>query len=155
MNPPIANAHIIKTKLLNKILTDKNVTVIAKAIPKIPKKLPCLDVSGDDSPLRANINNTPEIKYNDAAKFGVITLFYFFLFFLYIFSILCVTKKPPNIFIAARIIATNPNIFDSSKATPGEKLETAIIAPTIITDEIALVTDIKGVCNEGVTLQTT
>ena len=31
----------------------------------------------------------------------------------------------------------------------------AIIAPTIITDEIALVTDIKGVCNEGVTLQTT
>ena len=31
----------------------------------------------------------------------------------------------------------------------------AIIAPTIITDEIALVTDIKGVCKEGVTLQTT
>ena len=31
----------------------------------------------------------------------------------------------------------------------------AIIAPTIITDEIAFVTDIKGVCNEGVTLHTT
>ena len=31
----------------------------------------------------------------------------------------------------------------------------AIIAPTIMTDEIAFVTDIKGVCNEGVTLQTT
>ena len=31
----------------------------------------------------------------------------------------------------------------------------AIIAPTIITDEIALVTDIRGVCKEGVTLQTT
>ena len=31
----------------------------------------------------------------------------------------------------------------------------AIIAPTIITEEIAFVTDIKGVCNEGVTLQTT
>ena len=31
----------------------------------------------------------------------------------------------------------------------------AIIAPTIITDEIAFVTDIKGVCKEGVTLQTT
>ena len=31
----------------------------------------------------------------------------------------------------------------------------AIIAPTIITEDIALVTDIKGVCNEGVTLQTT
>ena len=31
----------------------------------------------------------------------------------------------------------------------------AIIAPTIITDEIAFVTDIKGVCRDGVTLQTT
>ena len=31
----------------------------------------------------------------------------------------------------------------------------AIIAPTIMTDEIAFVTDIKGVCREGVTLQTT
>ena len=31
----------------------------------------------------------------------------------------------------------------------------AIIAPTIITEEIAFVTDIKGVCNEGVTLHTT
>ena len=31
----------------------------------------------------------------------------------------------------------------------------AIIAPTIITDDIALVTDIKGVCKDGVTLQTT
>ena len=31
----------------------------------------------------------------------------------------------------------------------------AIIAPTIITDEIAFVTDIKGVCRDGVTLHTT
>ena len=31
----------------------------------------------------------------------------------------------------------------------------AIIAPTIITEEIAFVTDIKGVCSEGVTLHTT
>jgi hypothetical protein len=31
----------------------------------------------------------------------------------------------------------------------------AMIAPTIITDEIAFVTDIKGVCKDGVTLQTT
>ena len=41
---------------------DKNVTVIAMIIPKIPKKLPCLDVSGDESPLSANMNNTPETK---------------------------------------------------------------------------------------------
>ena len=31
----------------------------------------------------------------------------------------------------------------------------AIIAPTIITEDIAFVTDIKGVCKDGVTLQTT
>ena len=31
----------------------------------------------------------------------------------------------------------------------------AIIAPTIITEEIAFVTDINGVCNDGVTLHTT
>ena len=41
---------------------DKNVTVTAIIIPIIPNKLPCLDVSGDDKPLSAKINNTPEIK---------------------------------------------------------------------------------------------
>ena len=41
------------------------------------------------------------------------------------------------------------NKFNESPA------KAAIIAPTIITEEIAFVTDIKGVCNEGVTLQTT
>ena len=46
---------------------------MAKAIPKIPKKFPCRDFSGDDNPLRASIKRIPEIKYNDAAKFGVIT----------------------------------------------------------------------------------
>ena len=31
----------------------------------------------------------------------------------------------------------------------------AIIAPTIITEDMAFVTDMRGVCNEGVTLHTT
>ena len=31
-------------------------------MPIIPKKFPCLAVSGDDKPLKAKINNTPEIK---------------------------------------------------------------------------------------------
>ena len=35
---------------------------MAIIIPKIPKKLPRLDVSGEDSPLKAKINNTPEIR---------------------------------------------------------------------------------------------
>jgi hypothetical protein len=66
-----------------------------------------------------------------------------------------VTKNPPKILTAARTIAKNPKILDEEKITPSPPDKAAIIAPTIITDEIALVTDIKGVCNEGVTLQTT
>jgi hypothetical protein len=66
-----------------------------------------------------------------------------------------VTKNPPKILIAARTIAKNPKILDEEKISPFPPDTAAMIAPTIITDEIALVTDIKGVCNEGVTLQTT
>ena len=61
-SPP--NKRNIKTKInpLAKFPIDKNVTVIAIIIPKIPNKFPCLDVSGEERPLKANINNTPEIK---------------------------------------------------------------------------------------------
>ena len=47
---------------VEKFPTDRNVTPMAIAIPIIPNKFPCLEVSGDDSPLRANINKIPEIK---------------------------------------------------------------------------------------------
>ena len=77
---------------------DKNVTAIAKAIPKTPKKLPCLDVSGDDNPLRANINNTPEIKYNDAARLGVIILLFSFLLFVHFQHSLCYQKTTKYIY---------------------------------------------------------
>ena len=43
-------------------ISDKKVTVIAIIIPKIPNKFPCLDVSGEERPLKARINNIPEIK---------------------------------------------------------------------------------------------
>ena len=36
---------------LKKFPIDKKLTVIAIIIPKIPKKFPCRDVSGDDKPL--------------------------------------------------------------------------------------------------------
>ena len=49
----------------------------------------------------------------------------------------------------------NPNIFAVSKIFSVLPANAAIMAPTIITEEIAFVTDIKGVCNDGVTLQTT
>ena len=66
MNAPIKppTNRKIKTyiKPVEKFPIDKKVTVIAITIPKIPKKLPCLEVSGEDKPLNAKINNTPEIK---------------------------------------------------------------------------------------------
>ena len=40
----------------------------AIAIPIIPSKLPVLDVSGEDSPLKAIINKTPDITYAIATK---------------------------------------------------------------------------------------
>ena len=58
-------------------------------------------------------------------------------------------------FTAASNIARKPNIFDVSNTFMLFPAKAAIIAPTIITDDIALVTDIKGVWREGVTLQTT
>ena len=65
------------------------------------------------------------------------------------------TKNPPKMFIAARDIAKNPKILEVLKMLSEFPARPAMIAPTIITDEIAFVTDIKGVCKEGVTLHTT
>ena len=58
-------------------------------------------------------------------------------------------------FTAAKIIARNPKIFETSKKFPEDPDKAAIIAPTIMTDEMAFVTDISGVCKDGVTLHTT
>jgi hypothetical protein len=58
-------------------------------------------------------------------------------------------------FIAAKDMAKKPKILEVLKILSEFPAKPAIIAPTIITDEIALVTDINGVCREGVTLQTT
>ena len=40
----------------------KKVTTIASVIPNIPNRLPCLEVSGEASPLKASINKVPDIK---------------------------------------------------------------------------------------------
>tara|TARA_Y100001980_G_C14312098_1_gene135845 strand:- start:160 stop:360 length:201 start_codon:yes stop_codon:yes gene_type:complete len=66
-----------------------------------------------------------------------------------------VTRNPPKMLTAANNIARKPNIFDVSNTFILLPAKAAIMAPTIITEDIALVTDIKGVCREGVTLQTT
>ena len=70
-------------------------------------------------------------------------------------NILWVTRNPPKILIAAKAIAKKPKILEVLKTLLEFPDKPAIIAPTIITDEIALVTDIKGVCKDGVTLHTT
>ena len=70
-------------------------------------------------------------------------------------SIRCVTKKPPNILMAANAIAKKPKMLDVLNILLLSPDKPAIIAPTIITEEIAFVTDMRGVCNEGVTLHTT
>jgi hypothetical protein len=46
-------------------------------------------------------------------------------------------------------------MFEISKFELLPPAKDATIAPTIITEEIAFVTDINGVCKDGVTLQTT
>ncbi len=63
-----------------------------------------------------------------------------------------VTKKPPKILIEAIIMAKKLNTETNEKLDVEPR---AIIAPTTITPEIALVTAIKGVCKAGVTFQTT
>jgi len=53
------------------------------------------------------------------------------------------------------MIAKKPKAFAVSKILLESPARAAIIAPTIITEDIALVTDISGVCRDGVTLHTT
>ena len=47
--------------------------------------------------------------------------------------------------IAANIIAAKPKIFEMLNILSEDSESAAIIAPTIITDEMAFVTDINGV----------
>ena len=62
IDPPASNKINKYKKPVEKLPTDKIVTPIAIVIPIIPYKFPCLDVSGDERPLRAKINSTPEIR---------------------------------------------------------------------------------------------
>ena len=61
------------------------------------------------------------------------------------------TAKPPKIFTLASATAISPNHFEEGLPAAAA----AISAPTIITDEMALVTLINGVWSAGVTDQTT
>ena len=62
-----------------------------------------------------------------------------------------VTRKPPNTLTAASATATTPMV----RPSPVCVRPAASIAPTMMMAEMALVTAISGVCNAGVTVQTT
>lgn len=62
-----------------------------------------------------------------------------------------VTAKPPKIFTLASATAIKPSHFAVGEPAAAD----ATKAPTMMTDEIAFVTAIKGVCSAGVTDQTT
>ena len=62
-----------------------------------------------------------------------------------------VTRKPPKTFTDASVTAAMPMPRPSGVAVS----EAASIAPTMMIAEMALVTDMSGVCSAGVTFQTT
>ena len=74
----------------------------------------------------------------------LISLFILFLLFIHCQHSLG-HKNPPKIFIAARAMAKKPKVLEVLNILSEFPDKPAIIAPTIITDDIALVTDIKGV----------
>lgn len=80
---------------------------------------------------------------------------HFFSFFLYMANMRAVTAKPPKILTEASTTAPNPNHFDTPPAAPSPEAAAAINAPTTMTEEMAFVTAIKGVCSAGVTDHTT
>jgi len=67
-------------------------------------------------------------------------------------------KKPPKMLMHARNVAIPPQTEETTSPafSPGVVISLReSIPPTAIIPEIALVTLIRGVCNEGVTDQTT
>src|SRR6185437_281080 len=76
-------------------------------------------------------------------------------FLLYIESMRLVTRKPPKMFMEAIVNARNPKILATTLSVAVKETPTASSAPTTMTEEIALVTLLSGVCRAGVTDQTT
>jgi hypothetical protein len=72
-------------------------------------------------------------------------------FLLNISSIRSVTRNPPNVLMAASATAIEPRMAPRSSG-PGPA---ARIAPTTMTELMALVTLMSGVCRAGVTCHTT
>ncbi len=128
MLPPTSIASRIAARLPRD--TTASVTSTAMPMPTMPNRLPRRAITGEDSPLSARMNRT---------------------FFLNIASMRCVTRKPPATFTEASPTAMMPSTAPKSVSFGAA----ARIAPTMITEEIALVTLMSGVCSAGVTFQIT
>src|SRR5580658_980411 len=115
-------------------------------MPIMPKRLPDRDVTGDDSPRNARMNRTAATRYASEVRLADI-----YVFRLNIDSMRCVTTNPPKILTEANVTAMKPNAIDH----PEVPNPVASMAPTMMTEEIALVTAINGECNAGVTFHTT
>jgi hypothetical protein len=111
---------------------------------------PCRDVAAEDNPLKAIMNETAEMRYK---KEDILedTGLAPYLFLENIANILWVTINPPKMLMEASTTAKNPKVVE----IPPMLGPAARRAPTIMTLEIALVTDIRGECKAGVTFQTT
>ena len=71
-------------------------------------------------------------------------------------SMRLVTRKPPKMFTLAMTSARKPKMRAHTAPSEADRsMPTARSAPTTMTLEIALVTDISGVWSAGVTDQTT
>src|ERR1019366_476678 len=123
--------------------------MMATAMPIMPNRLPDRDVTGDDNPRNARMNRTAATRYASEVRLADISAAYCFR--LNIDSMRCVTTNPPKILTEASVTAMNPNAIDHSEVPS----PVASMAPTMITEEIALVTAINGECNAGVTFHTT
>src|SRR3984957_2085382 len=166
MLPPIATPRITSSQAKPSAGGwEASVVATAMPMPIMPKKLPCRDDAGLDRPRSDIMNRTPATRYRTAARLAFISGPHFLrhhevhavhlVFFLYIASMRWVTRKPPKIFTQAKTSATKPKPRAHGPPLPTMATPTASSAPTTITEEIALVTDISGVCSAGVTDQTT
>src|SRR5271168_4283844 len=106
---------------------------MATAMPIMPNRLPCRDVTGDDSPRNARMNRTAATRYASEVRLADIDAAYCFR--LNIDSMRCVTRNPPNMLTDAKVTAMNPNATDQ----PEVPNPVASMAPTMMTEEIALV----------------
>src|SRR5215212_1906829 len=166
IEPPIATPRITSTQPMPSAGGwAASVVTTAMPIPIMPKKLPCRDDAGLDRPLSDKMNRTPATRYRTAARLAFISGPHclgdheehaaHLILFLYIPSMRWVTRNPPKIFTEAKTSAMNPKPRAHTPPLPTSATPTASSAPTTITDEIALVTDINGVCSAGVTDHTT